>query len=60
MKKRVLLIKNLRIRNKKTCTEIARKLNINKYIYLESHKNLERSFDKVVSDCLEAIVGEFT
>ena len=44
--------------NKKTCTEIARKLNINKYIYLgTSHKNLERSFDKVVSDCLEAIVG---
>ena len=29
-----------------------------KYIYLApSHKNLERSSDKIISDCLEAIVG---
>ena len=44
--------------NKKTCVEIAKKLNIRKYLYLgASHKNLERSVDKIISDCLEAIVG---
>ena len=44
--------------NKKTCIDIAKKLNIKKYLYLgESHKNLERSSDKIISDCLEAIVG---
>ena len=42
--------------NKKTCTDIAKKLNLKKYIYLgASHKNLERSTDKIVSDTLEAI-----
>ena len=44
--------------NKKTCAEIAKKLSLKKYLYLgSSHKNLERSTDKIVSDCLEAIVG---
>ena len=44
--------------NKRTCTEIAKKQNIKQYIYLgASHKNLERSADKIISDCLEAIVG---
>ena len=44
--------------NKKTCIDIAKKLNIKKYLYLgESHKNLDRSLDKIISDCLEAIVG---
>ena len=44
--------------NKKTCTEIAKQLNLKKYIYLGSaHKNLERSTDKIIGDCLEAIVG---
>ncbi len=44
--------------NKKTCAEIAKKLNIKKYLFLgPSHKNLERSTDKILSDCLEAIVG---
>ncbi len=44
--------------NKKTCVEIAKKLNIRKYLFLgASHKNLERSADKIISDCLEAIVG---
>ncbi len=44
--------------NKKTCAEIAKKLNIRRYLYLgTSHKNLERSADKIISDCLEAIVG---
>ena len=44
--------------NKKTCINIAKKLNLKKYLYLgASHKNLERSADKIVSDSLEAIVG---
>ena len=45
--------------NKNTCVSIAKKLNLRRYIYLgSSHKNLERSVDKLVSDCLEAIVGK--
>ncbi len=44
--------------NKKTCIDIAKKLNIKKFLYLgSSHKNFERSLDKIESDCLEAIVG---
>tara|TARA_B100001121_G_scaffold302727_1_gene315673 strand:+ start:2399 stop:3064 length:666 start_codon:yes stop_codon:yes gene_type:complete len=44
--------------NKKTCVNIAKKLNLKSYIYLgASHKNIERSADKILSDCLEAIVG---
>tara|TARA_B100000963_G_scaffold292035_1_gene262222 strand:+ start:2412 stop:3077 length:666 start_codon:yes stop_codon:yes gene_type:complete len=44
--------------NKKTCVNIAKKLNLKKYLYLgSSHKNLERSADKIQSDCLEALVG---
>ena len=44
--------------NKKTCTDIAMKLKIKKFIFLgSSHKNLERSTNKIISDCLEAIVG---
>ena len=44
--------------NKKTCLIIARKINLKKFILLgSSHKNLERSADKIISDCLEAIVG---
>ncbi len=44
--------------NKKTCTEIAKKLSIDKFIVVgKSHKILKRSVDKVMSDCLEAIIG---
>ena len=44
--------------NKKTCSSIGRKLNLKKYLILgSSYKNLERSTDKIISDCLEAIVG---
>ena len=44
--------------NKKTCLLIAKKLNLKKFLFLgSSHKNLERSEDKIVGDCLEAIVG---
>ncbi len=44
--------------NKKTCVIIAKKLCINKFLLLgSSHKNLDRSADKIMSDCLEALVG---
>ena len=44
--------------NKKTCSNIAKKIDINKYIYLgKSHKSLLRSADKILSDCLEALIG---
>ena len=44
--------------NKKTCSQIAKKINLKKFILLgSSHKKLERSADKISSDCLEAIVG---
>ena len=44
--------------NKKTCSSIARDLNIKKFMFLgESHKFLERSDNKIMSDCLEALVG---
>jgi len=44
--------------NKKTCSQIAKKINLKKFILLgSSHKKFERSADKISSDCLEAIVG---
>ena len=44
--------------NKQTCSVIAKKINLKKFIYLgSSHKKLDRSSDKIISDCLEAIVG---
>ena len=44
--------------NKKTCSLIAKKINLKKFIYLgSSHKKLDRSSDKIISDCLEAVVG---
>ena len=44
--------------NKKTCVLIAKKLNLKKFISLgASQKNLDRSGNKITSDCLEAIVG---
>ena len=44
--------------NKKTCSLIAKKINLKKFIYLgSSHKKVERYADKISSDCLEAIVG---
>ena len=44
--------------NKKTCSHIAKKINLKKFIFLgSSHKKLIRSADKITSDCLEAIVG---
>jgi len=44
--------------NKKTCFSIAKKINLKKFMILgSSHRYLERSADKIVSDCLEAIIG---
>ena len=44
--------------NKKTCSLIAKKIDLKRFIYLgSSHKKLERASDKITSDCLEAIVG---
>ena len=44
--------------NKKTCSLIAKKLNLKRFLYLgATHKNQERFADKIASDCLEAIVG---
>ena len=44
--------------NKKTCSLIAKKIDLKKFIYLgSSHKKIDRSSDKIISDCLEAIVG---
>ena len=44
--------------NKRTCSLIAKKINLKKFIYFgSSHRRLDRSSDKIASDCLEAIVG---
>ena len=44
--------------NKKTCSLIARKIDLKKFILLgSSHRKLDRSSDKITSDCLEAVVG---
>ena len=44
--------------NKKTCSAIAKKLDLKKFVYLgSSHKNLLRSEEKIISDTLEAIIG---
>ena len=44
--------------NKKTCSTIAKKINLKKFMLLgPSHKNLVRSEDKIMCDCLESIIG---
>ena len=44
--------------NKKTFSLIAKKIDLKKFILLgSSHRKLDRSSDKITSDCLEAIVG---
>ena len=44
--------------NKKTCSSIARTMNIKKFMFLgSSHKSLVLSEDKVIGDCLEAVIG---
>ena len=44
--------------NKKTCSIIGKKINIKKFMSLgDSFRFLERSDDKIISDCIEAIIG---
>ena len=44
--------------NKKTCIKIAKKINIKKFMYLGlSYKSLQNTPDKILGDCLEAIIG---
>ena len=44
--------------NKKTCSSIAKKLNIKKFMFLgASHKSLQKFADKIIGDCLEALIG---
>jgi|TARA_Y100000741_G_scaffold184826_1_gene140448 ribonuclease-3 len=44
--------------NKKTCLFIAKKINIKKYMFLgPSYKSSQSSTDKIVADCLEALIG---
>ena len=44
--------------NRKTCVEVALKLNIKKFMFLgDSQKSLQRSFDKILGDCMEALIG---
>ena len=44
--------------NKKTCSFIAKKLNLSKFILVgSSHKQMSISSDKISSDCLEALIG---
>ena len=43
---------------KKTCAEIARNLEIKRFMLLGgSYKTLKRSDEKIISDCLEALIG---
>ena len=44
--------------NKKTCANIARIIDLKKFMLLgDSYLGLQRSDDKVLSDCLEALIG---
>ncbi len=44
--------------NKKTCSIIARKINVKRFMFLgSSSKFMDRSDDKIMSDCLEALIG---
>ncbi len=44
--------------NKKTCSKVSKKINLKKFMYLGmSHKSFQSKTDKIVSDCLEALIG---
>ncbi len=44
--------------NKTTCSKISKKINLKKFMYLgTSHKSTQNLTDKIVSDCLEALIG---
>ncbi len=44
--------------NKKTCSKIAKELNLKHFMILgRSDKNLDKLAEKIMGDCLEAIIG---
>ncbi len=44
--------------NKKTCADIAKQLNLNKFMRTgNSFKNMKSSSEKILSDCCEALIG---
>ncbi len=44
--------------NKKICSKVGNELKLKKYMILgESYKGLKKSDDKIISDCLEAVIG---
>ena len=44
--------------NKKTCSKIAKNLELRKFMFLgASHKSLQQSAEKIMSDCVEALIG---
>ena len=44
--------------NKKTCSQIGKRLNLKKFMLLgKSYKKIKSSDEKILSDCLEALIG---
>ncbi len=44
--------------NKKTCSEISQKINLRNFMYLgTSNRSFQSQTDKIISDCLEALIG---
>ena len=43
--------------NKSKCLEIGKNLNLDKYIYIANKKNKSKIENKIVSDCVEALIG---
>ena len=44
--------------SKKTCSEIGRKMSLKKFMFLgNSYKKIKASDDKILGDCLEALIG---
>ena len=44
--------------NKKICSKISQKINLRKFMYLgSSNKSKQSQTDKIISDCLEALIG---
>ena len=43
--------------NKNRCQEIGKTLNLDKYIFIGSKKNNNKIENKIISDCVEALIG---
>ena len=58
MKRGILDKKFASLVNKKTCLEIAKNLELEKYILISKTKNKNFKIeDKVIADCTEALIG---